>query len=96
MKLFLPILKNIVEGIFWVTIFLSPFLIGTIIAFILYLHGYKILAAVAISIGTISGVVLAEKIRRKYGCSTFMARLISTPDYWPNEADEIDKMDKSS
>jgi hypothetical protein len=91
MQLLLRILRNIIEGLFWFIIFLSPFLAGAIIAVVLYLYHYNAIGIVVISIGAISGVILAEKIRKKYGCSTYMGRLLATPDFWPNEVEESDK-----
>ena len=91
MQLLQRTIRNITEGIFWLTIFLSPFLAGVIAAIALYLYSYGVIAIIVVSIGAILGVLLAEKIRRKYGCSTYMGRLLATPEFWPNEADEIDK-----
>lgn len=85
------LIRVVVEIIFWIAIFLSPFLIFGIIAFILFLNDYKILAIISTLSGLAVGIYFAESIRRKYGCSAYMGRLLATPDLWPNEVDEKNK-----
>ena len=85
----------IVEIIFWIAIFSSPLLIGLALAFILYLNAPK-LAWLSIGIaglGVLAGILFAERVRRKYGCTNYMSRLISTPDFGPT--DTHDKKKKS-
>jgi len=71
-----------VEIIFWLAIFSSPVLIGAVIAFIIYLNAPKFewLSITIAGLGVIIGILVAERIRRKYGCTEFMSRLISTSD----------------
>jgi uncharacterized membrane protein YfcA len=78
---------GIIELIFWVAIFSSPLLIGSAIAFILYLNMPKLewLSIVIASIGALIGILFAERVRRKYGCTRYMSRLIATPDIWPTD-----------
>ena len=78
----MKILKFIIESIFWVIIFLSPFLVFAIAAGIMYLKTknlfYYPIGLLIIGAGV--GIIVAEKIRRKYGCSTYMGRLLRTPE----------------
>lgn len=87
----------IVETLNWLLIFLSPFLISGIIAVSIYIKDQKLLwLSISIVIaGIVLGVIFAEKIRRKYGCTTFMARIISTPDIWPYEESSKTKKDET-
>jgi hypothetical protein len=75
----------VVEIIFWLAIFCSPLLISLAIAFLIYINSPKLewLSIIISSIGLVSGVLFAERIRRKYGCTRYMSRLISTSDLWP-------------
>jgi ABC-type bacteriocin/lantibiotic exporter with double-glycine peptidase domain len=81
------IFQVIIEAIFWLGIFLSPLLISLIFAAILYFSNASLLwLSIAIAtLGLFAGVLFAERIRRKYGCTRFMSRIISTPDIWPTE-----------
>ena len=87
------IFHGIIEIIFWVAIFSSPLLIGIAIAFVIYISSPKLewLSIIIVSLGFVLGIVFAERVRRKYGCTRFMSRLISTPDIWP-----IDTYDRKS
>lgn len=64
----------IMEIIYWFLIFLSPFLISVIIAVIVYFNNptNHWLPLSLLILGAIIGVVLAERIRRKYGTATYM------------------------
>lgn len=69
----------LVTIIYWLQAFLCPFVICGI-------AGYFItdnISIVALVIGGITGIILAEYIRRRIGLSTFFARI-----YGPNEMDE--------
>jgi hypothetical protein len=72
-KLFDILLKLI----FWLAIFGSPFLACFAIAIIIYSshENLKLLSITIVIIGFISGTFLAEKIRKKYGCSNFISRI---------------------
>lgn len=85
---------GVIESIFWIAIFSSPLLIGIAIAFVIYISSPKLewLSIIIVSLGFVTGILFAERIRRKYGCTRYMSRLISTPDIWPTET--YDKKDK--
>ncbi len=72
-----------VEGLFWLRIFISPFLIGVIAGlvcwFTLEVPG-KILAVLFGAGGLLGGYFLAEYARRGHGTTFFMSRVIATPD----------------
>jgi len=84
---------GVVEIIFWVAIFCSPLLIGAAIAFIIYINAPKLewLSIGVGSLGVLTGILVAERIRRKYGCTQFMSRLISI-----SVSSSIDKFDKKN
>lgn len=74
------LLENLVEAVYWLLIFLSPMLIATVIAAVIYFsNGEQItIPVVVLGVGFVVGVLLAERIRRKYGCSTFYSRVNRT------------------
>lgn len=76
----IKVFEAIVEAVYWFLIFLSPMLVAVVIAAVIYFNNEAqvILPIVILGVGFVCGVVLAERIRRKYGCSTFYARLMRT------------------
>jgi hypothetical protein len=88
------VLELAIEFIYWVAIFISPLLFFGFVSFIIYQYypAMKLLSLIICILGILSGVFIAERIRRKYGCSKYMSRLISTPDIWPT--DTLDRKDK--
>lgn len=76
----IKLFEAIVEAVYWFLIFLSPMLIATVIAAVVYFNNEEqiVLPLAILGIGFVGGVLLAERIRRKYGCSTFYARLMRT------------------
>ncbi len=68
-----------VNIVFWLQAFLCPFLISGIVGFAIT----KNISVVALIIGGVLGVILAEYIRRKIGLDVFFARI-----YGPNSMDE--------
>ncbi|KAB2916125.1 MAG: hypothetical protein F9K23_08425 [Bacteroidetes bacterium] len=74
--------KWIIESIFWLMIFFSPVLIFTLISIFIYAENKDLIwfCLLLISIGVCLGILYAEKVRKKYGCSTYMGRLLRTPE----------------
>ena len=71
-----------IELIFWVLTFLSPVSGFGIIAGILY-SAFDIsfeVVLVILAIGSVFGILFAERIRRKHGCTNYWSRIFSTPD----------------
>jgi hypothetical protein len=68
-----------VESIFWMAIFASPFLLSVAIGIIIYISNKNLLwILIAISlIGFFAGIFLAEKIRKKCGCTNYMSKIFS-------------------
>jgi hypothetical protein len=69
----------LVNIIYWFQAFLYPFIICGI-------AGYFVtddISVMALVIGAIAGVILAEFFRRKFGLATFFGRI-----YGPNEMDD--------
>jgi hypothetical protein len=64
-----------IEVFYWVLIFLSPVLLFAVIALLLYIRGNLVLVFTSLIVGLVLGTILAEYIRRKYGCSNFISRL---------------------
>ena len=84
-----------IEAIFWLALFASPFLGSAIIAAFLCFSKTNLLwlVIIVLSIGAITGVLFAERTRRKYGCSNYIARLLSTPDMEPFNKEDTKKED---
>lgn len=79
-------MKFFIEIFYWCLIALCPILIITIINMLIYNYiciSFTLLVIVEI-IGVILGIILAEYIRRKYGCSVFYSKLMNTPDLEDN------------
>lgn len=69
----------LVKIIYWVQAFLCPVILCGLIGFLITSD----ISIVALIIGTIAGIILAEYIRRKIGLYSFFGRI-----YGPNEMDE--------
>jgi hypothetical protein len=71
------VFNAIIEVVYWILFFLSPFLISAIISVIIYFNNPSNhwLPIGILIIGVITGILLAERIRRKYGTATYMGRL---------------------
>lgn len=80
----------IIEVIFWLAIFLSPVIFFSAIAAFTYfsdISNFEMAVSIFL-VGIIGGIFWAERIRRKFGCSRYMSKILSTPDIWPDEVDE--------
>lgn len=75
----LRFLKWTSEALFWLRIFAAPFIVFGIIAFIVYQFDNNLLSISVFLViaGIISGIAFAEWARKKYGCSTYLSRLVS-------------------
>jgi hypothetical protein len=73
-------------------------MIGAAVAFIIYINEPNLqwLSITIIGLGFVMGLVFAERVRRKYGCTKFMSRLISTPDLWPTDTYDKKNRNKST
>ncbi len=74
-----------IEIIYWVGLFVAPLLGSAVIAAIIYFSNTHLLwlAAIVLFAGAVTGIFFAERIRKKYGCSNYMSRILSTPDIRP-------------
>ncbi len=82
----MKIVEWLVRIVFWLQAFAGPVILFGLITFLVYNKTENIIVAIIlISIGVISGILLAEFIRRKYGLESFFGRI-----YGPNEMDEKD------
>ena len=76
--------NRFVEILGWIRIFLSPFLLGFIIALLIYFlipgkTGFIISITVASS-GLILGIIWATRIWRKNGTINFLSNISTTPE----------------
>jgi hypothetical protein len=76
---------NTVFGlIFWIRIFLSPFVTSLVVAALIVLStptAWSYLAAATVLLaGTITGTIFAERMRAKHGTIAFMGQLYQTND----------------
>ena len=82
-KIFLYAIAGVVIVLKWLAIVLAPTLglgiLGLIICDIRNDMDIKLIF-ILMSLGALSGVILAEKIRRKYGLIEFDGKLIGHPD----------------
>lgn len=69
--------------IYWLQIFFAPMLLFGVIALVIYANN-RALAIALLILGFVTGIFLAEFIRRKYGLAKFFSRLYS------NEQDNPD------
>ncbi|HYG17191.1 MAG TPA: hypothetical protein VEC12_15650 [Bacteroidia bacterium] len=83
-----------IEAVFWLLLFLSPVLLFGAIALAVHINNTEnaVAATVLIITGAIAGIIFAEYIRRKHGCSTYLSKIFSTPDI----KDDQDLSDSSS
>ena len=67
----------LIESIFWLAIFASPFLVSFAIGTIIYISNESLLwlSIAILVIGFIAGIFFAEKIRRKHGCENYISKL---------------------
>ena len=78
------IIRWLVRALFWLQAFAGPAILFGVIAIIVYGKTERLLIpAILLGIGVLSGILLAEFIRRKYGLEIFFARI-----YGPNQMDE--------
>jgi hypothetical protein len=81
------LLAAFIEFLNWLAIFAASFIVGAGIGLVIYINNQNLLwlSIVFTSAGAIAGVLIAEHIRKKYGCSRYLARIRATPDIWPDE-----------
>lgn len=74
-------MRVLIEICYWLLIALSPILVWTFVNVLIYsVYSFNIFIVIIECIGILAGVVLAEYIRKKYGCSTFYSKLMNTND----------------
>jgi len=78
-------MRIITETIYWIGFFLGPFLLSGLVSLILWssFDVNNVAIMVVLVIGMLTGVLLAERIRKKYGCSEYWSRIYATPDILP-------------
>jgi uncharacterized membrane protein YccC len=84
------VISFLIETINWIRIAISPTLIGIAFGSVFYYFFQtpmgKIIWIICAVIGCIIGVIWASRIWRKLGTTTFISKIIATPDL-----DELDK-----
>lgn len=77
-------LDKIVSVIAWLQIFISPVLIGGMIAIATWLYFQsvygKVLAVIVFIAGIFVGIKLAQRARNKQGTLNFISRISETPE----------------
>lgn len=78
-------MNKLVELIYWIRIFLSPFLVAAFLAACFYMYNERFLwlAFLLLVTGALVGGILAERVRRKYGTTNYVAKIHETPDIMP-------------
>lgn len=78
------VFEKSVEGIGWIQIFLSPFIVGVVIAAVIYFpnpNNFTLTIAIAIvAVAVFIGVKLASKIKKNVGTVNFISKTSSTKD----------------
>lgn len=71
------LVKFIIQLVFWIQAFAGPVLVMGLVALFVYSKGenFRTLAIVIQVIGIVTGVVVAEIIRRKYGLDNFFGNI---------------------
>lgn len=84
------ILSFFLESVSWLQLFISPVLIGGLIALFVYIGNQHLgwLSVIILVISVIIGVVFAERVRKKHGSSRYASKILGTPDIWPDEYPE--------
>lgn len=88
-------IEKIFEMIYWIKILLSPILIGTLILIILSsIFGFDVWFCLIYIPSLVVGVIMAERIRKKYGTSNYWSKTMNTPDIketWESEEENKSK-----
>jgi len=89
-------MDDIMEVVYWIQLFLAPFLPLSIIGIIIYLNNttYSWLCIALMIIGGVLGIMLAERIRRKYGASTYMGRIRGSSEFMNEDKSKEDEDSK--
>ena len=90
----MKIFELFINMIYWLWLFIIPAGILSAIGFFLYMNNsdnisYSIMLSIC---GCILGIFLAEKVRTKYGLTSFFGRISETPDI--KDINSIDKENK--
>jgi ACR3 family arsenite efflux pump ArsB len=82
-------MNKLFEIIYWIKIFLSPFIIFLFIALAIYFSNEELLwiSVILLIIGLTLGIIYAERIRKKHGTTQYMGRIYNTDDI--SDYDEI-------
>ena len=80
----MKVLEFLIDVFSWLKIVASPFLLAVIIAVIIYLNVSGILGLILsvsiLMVGVVVGVILATRIWKTQGTTTFLARIHATPE----------------
>lgn len=75
-------MNKLVELIYWIRFFLSPFLVAAFLALVIYTHDKRFLwlAILLLLTGAVVGSIVAERIRRKHGTTHYAGKIHETND----------------
>ncbi len=79
------LIDKIFDAIAWIKIFISPFIVGFLCSFFLWIYSesylFKILAISVFLLECITGIYFAEKVRKKGGTQEFISRTNASKDF---------------
>ncbi len=75
----LKVFEFFVEMCFWLMAFASPMVVSIVASALIYSSNKSVSIIILIG-GGITGIVFAEWVRKKHGCSNYFAKLIASPD----------------
>lgn len=81
----MSLFDKIVDGVAWIKIFISPYLVGLIIGAYLWLSNenndlMQIVALGVVALGIAGGIIWAERVRKKQGTQEFVSTIYRTPE----------------
>lgn len=81
------VLKFLTESVFWIQVFISPFILFSIVGVVVYVYQPKLLwlSALLLLLGIVVGIIWAERVRKRAGTSRYIGRIRETPDIWPTD-----------
>ncbi len=81
---------SIMEIIYWILIFFSPSLVFALASITVYFNNPKnsLLSIIFLILGATIGIILAERIRRKYGTANYMGRILGNSEFIEDDSKE--------
>lgn len=88
----MKILENLIGVIYWIWTFISPFLILSLIGFLIWIGTEEVVFLYLFCIVGIGlGIYFAESVRKQGGAVKFMGKLYSNTEFDENDSKRNDK-----